>query len=246
MLTSATGTVEATMTYDAYGDLTGTTGTTTTPIGYDGQYTNTDTGLIYLHARAYDPTTAQFLSADPLRAITWAPYNYTYDNPINEADPTGLCNSDPVTLSFWTEGNCLSGAVGGPNGGGSQPSVWDVPAYGALGVPCLLPGADALCVGAAATGTLASFGSSCNTTAGATYPNYEDPTQPPGPGWKWMGNGPVGSREGNWHNPGTNQSLHPDLDHPVGKDPHYDYYGPNYGRDEPKIPLWKGDPVPEP
>ena len=65
LLTGSTGKTEATFTYDAYGNKTGSTGTNTTPMGYDGQYTNTDTGLIYLRAREYDPATAQFLSVDP-------------------------------------------------------------------------------------------------------------------------------------------------------------------------------------
>jgi RHS repeat-associated protein len=90
LLTGSAGTSEATFTYDSYGNLTGHTGTATTPLGYDGQYTSSDTGLIYMRARAYDPATAQFLSVDPLAPITEAPYTYTYDNPINGADPTGL------------------------------------------------------------------------------------------------------------------------------------------------------------
>jgi RHS repeat-associated protein len=40
-------------------------GTATTPLGFDGQYTSTDIGLIYIRNRVYDPTTAQFLSVDP-------------------------------------------------------------------------------------------------------------------------------------------------------------------------------------
>jgi RHS repeat-associated protein len=238
MLTSSTGAIEATKTYDAYGNPTGTTGTTTTPIGYDGQYTTTDNGLIYLRARTYDPATAQFLTADPLRATTWAPYTYTYDNPINEADPTGLCNENPVSVSFWTEGNCLSGAVGGPNGGGSQPTLWDIPAYAAVTVPCIF-GGEAVCGGALTASAVASFSGNCTT--GAVYPNYNDPTQPPGPGWEWKGNGPVGSREGSWYNPATRQSAHPDLNHPLPKGPHYDYSDPN----TPKTPLFPGDPIPE-
>jgi len=47
-------------TYGPYGELTGSTGTATTPLGYDAQYTSTDTGLIYMRARVYDPATAQF------------------------------------------------------------------------------------------------------------------------------------------------------------------------------------------
>jgi RHS repeat-associated protein len=67
LLTGSTGTIEGSYTYDAYGNTTGHTGTATTPLGYDGQYTSSDTGLIYLRARVYDPATTQFLSRDPLR-----------------------------------------------------------------------------------------------------------------------------------------------------------------------------------
>jgi RHS repeat-associated protein len=54
------------------------------------QYTSTDTGLIYLRARVYDPATAQFLTSDPAVPLTRAPYNYAGDNPVNASDPTGL------------------------------------------------------------------------------------------------------------------------------------------------------------
>lgn len=39
----------------------------------------------------YDPATAQFLSRDPLAAISGEPYSYVGDNPLNRSDPTGLC-----------------------------------------------------------------------------------------------------------------------------------------------------------
>jgi RHS repeat-associated protein len=90
LLTGSTGKTEATFTYDAYGNLTGSTGTTKTPLGYDGEYTNADTGLIYLRAREYDPTTAQFLSVDPRSIETLAPYGYAEDDPVTVSDPTGL------------------------------------------------------------------------------------------------------------------------------------------------------------
>jgi hypothetical protein len=47
LITGSTGKTEATFTYGAYGELTGSTGTATTPLGYDGQYTSSDTGLVY-------------------------------------------------------------------------------------------------------------------------------------------------------------------------------------------------------
>jgi len=41
-------------------------------------------------ARWYDPSTAQFMSLDPLVAETGQPYGYANENPVNQADPTGL------------------------------------------------------------------------------------------------------------------------------------------------------------
>lgn len=96
LLTGSTGTVTGKCTYSAYGTPT-CEGTTTTPLGYDAQYTNSDTGLIYLRARVYDPATAQFLTVDPLEKLTRAPYNYVEDNPVNATDPTGLCSDGSIS-----------------------------------------------------------------------------------------------------------------------------------------------------
>jgi len=144
-----------------------------------------NTGLIYMRARYYDPQTGQFVTQDPLHAITEEPYAYTADDPVNGTDPSGLCNKDPFTGSFWTSGNCLSGAEGGPNGGGSQPALWDIPAWGATVGACVIPGADALCAGsmgasgAAQSGRGGSDGSSDCTVVGALPPNWQPPTNAP-------------------------------------------------------------------
>jgi RHS repeat-associated protein len=109
LLTGSAGTVTGSLTFDAYGNKTGSTGTSTTPLGYDGQYTSSDTGLIYLRARTYDPATAQFLSVDPAVMETRAPYNYVGDNPLNHGDLTGLscgltepwdCVTEPIEASI--------------------------------------------------------------------------------------------------------------------------------------------------
>jgi YD repeat-containing protein len=56
-LTDSSGAVVATYTYDAYGAVTASTGTASTPFQYAGQYTDGESGLQYLRARYYDPQT---------------------------------------------------------------------------------------------------------------------------------------------------------------------------------------------
>jgi RHS repeat-associated protein len=90
LLTNASGEATGTFTYGPYGGSTGHTGTTTTVLGYAGQYTLGQSGLLYLRARYYDPATAQFLTLDPAVEETHEPYGYAGDNPLRFKDPTGL------------------------------------------------------------------------------------------------------------------------------------------------------------
>ena len=89
MLTDGSGKVTGTFSYGAFGAPSGTSGTQKTPLGFAGQYTAVQSGLQYLRARAYDPTTGQFLSRDPIEALTRQPYAYAFDNPLNLTDPSG-------------------------------------------------------------------------------------------------------------------------------------------------------------
>lgn len=96
LLTNSSGEAKGSYTYSPYGAVSGQTGSTTTPLGFNGQYTNSSTGLIYMRARTYDPVTAQFLSADPLVAKTGEPYSYAADDPVNEEDPSGEAPPRPT------------------------------------------------------------------------------------------------------------------------------------------------------
>jgi RHS repeat-associated protein len=89
LLTTAAGTPLETISYSAFGASTITSGTASTPLLYAGTYTDPTTGLIYMQARWYDPATAQFISVDPLQAVTGQTYAYAGDNPISNIDPTG-------------------------------------------------------------------------------------------------------------------------------------------------------------
>ena len=136
LLTGSTGTVTGSTTFDAYGNKTGSTGTSTTPLGYDGQYTSSDTGLIYLRARVYDPATAQFITRDPWVALTGEPYTYTGDDPTTLADPSGLLFGIPGTPSVSQVGNFVE-------------NNWRPIASAAAGVAtivvCVVPGVDVGC-----------------------------------------------------------------------------------------------------
>ena len=92
-LTGSNGSVVITYTYDPYGNVTPSNTTDSNPFQFAGQYTDVSTGLIYMRARWYDPTTGQFLSTDPAAAATNEIYAFADDDPINAIDPTGLCSA---------------------------------------------------------------------------------------------------------------------------------------------------------
>lgn len=108
LLTDASGKVAASFTYDPYGNLSASTGTASTPFGFAGQYTDAESGLIYLRARSYDPASAQFLSVDPLATLTREPYPYVHDDPVNLTDPSGQdSEGEPVGAIVYVRGIVL-------------------------------------------------------------------------------------------------------------------------------------------
>ncbi len=92
-ITDAAGTIVSRKTYGAYGVAGATTGNHSDGLGYTGQRED-ETGLIYLHARYYDPSLARFISADPTvpsaRSIGLNRYAYAGNDPVNHTDIDGL------------------------------------------------------------------------------------------------------------------------------------------------------------
>jgi RHS repeat-associated protein len=109
--TAANGGIAGLATYSAYGKQS-VFGTMSTPFGLQGEYTDSN-GLVYLVNRYYDPTSGQFLSADPDAAETGQPYAAFADNPINFSDPLGeriVCGPDACSGN----GGALNTASGTP------------------------------------------------------------------------------------------------------------------------------------
>ncbi len=64
-----------------------TSGALTTPLMYTEQHLDSESGLYYNRARYYDPTTAQFMSVDPLVSSTRSPFGYAGGDPLDKTDP---------------------------------------------------------------------------------------------------------------------------------------------------------------
>jgi RHS repeat-associated protein len=117
-LTDGSGTVVNTADYDAYGQPTSMSESVANPFGYAGEYTDAETGFLYLRARYYDPATQQFLTVDPLLALTGQAYNYAEGSPVNFTDPSGLWIESALDLAFLALdlGDVACNGLGAENG----------------------------------------------------------------------------------------------------------------------------------
>jgi RHS repeat-associated protein len=93
-LTNLGGAVTDTYSYDGFGNLLSSTGTTPNIYLYRGEQFDPNLELYYLRARYYNPATGRFLSRDPesgkaLDPKTLHKYLYAGGDPVNAKDPTG-------------------------------------------------------------------------------------------------------------------------------------------------------------
>ena len=88
MLADNAGNTVASYIFDAYGNQS-EENTVYNPFGYRGEYTDAESGLVYLRARMYDSETGRFMSEDPAKdGLNW--YVYGNQNPTMFIDPSGL------------------------------------------------------------------------------------------------------------------------------------------------------------
>ena len=114
----ASGNLDATRTYDVYGLARSVTGTPTNKHGLVGALGHTaedETGLVYMRARYYDPTTGRFLSEDPARmGIDW--FVYANDDAVNCTDGSGASAAgllQELALEFDVNGDATAASVWG-------------------------------------------------------------------------------------------------------------------------------------
>jgi RHS repeat-associated protein len=93
LITNNAGAVTDAYNYDGYGNLLQSVGNANNE-RYRGETSDSSTGLQYLRARYYDPSTGRFLSTDAFEGMLESPvsrhrYLYGNNNPITYADPSG-------------------------------------------------------------------------------------------------------------------------------------------------------------
>ncbi|MEK6762401.1 MAG: RHS repeat-associated core domain-containing protein [Nitrospirota bacterium] len=124
-LTDATGVTAKSYSYDAYGNILESPGTLDQPYTYTGREVDSESGLYYYRARAYDSVTGRFLQKDPILSPTnqlmgeegmffgrniWLlpayldetrmlnPYSVVFNSPVNFIDPEGLIPLVPCSI----------------------------------------------------------------------------------------------------------------------------------------------------
>ena len=231
-------------TYDTWGKVLSCTGTLATTLGsdqpfrYRGYVYDTETGWYYLQSRYYDPSIGRFISADVLLStgqgvLGHNSFAYCLGNPVNPVDPSWYS-------SFWDNLKNALTVVAVVAIAVAAVALTAVAVIGTGGMALALVGgsvaasaatAATVATAAVATGAVAAAGvAAVNIGQNIAYsaPRYpgNNPNESPGDDWKWRGKGNQGGDKGNYTNPNTGESLHPDLNHPNPIGPHWDYKDP--------------------
>jgi len=94
LLTNTAGAVSDSYDYDAFGMPIRTSGATANNFRYSGEWFDSNLGLYHLRARHYNHATGRFWARDPEEGVpctplTFNPYIYATDDPVDSVDPTG-------------------------------------------------------------------------------------------------------------------------------------------------------------
>jgi RHS repeat-associated protein len=99
-LTNTSPSTVATYAYDAFGNLSGSTGSLTNPFRYTSREFDSETGLHFYRTRYYDPSDGRFIREDPARfAGGINVYRYVGNSPTRFVDPYGLAPVNPQDMA---------------------------------------------------------------------------------------------------------------------------------------------------
>lgn len=123
-MTDATGANAAAYSYAAFGATRTSAGGLANEIRFTGERTDAESGLEFLRARTYDPTTGTFLQRDswgisPLNGQSIDPYAYTQNDPADQVDPTG---HNGRLIDYGSPSTTLAGISAGCGMGQLPPS----------------------------------------------------------------------------------------------------------------------------
>jgi len=117
-LTNTAGAITDQYTYDAFGSLISSSGTTPNSYRFAGEQNDANLGLYYLRARYYNAGVGRFWSRDSAEINPDDPrelnrYVYTADNPVNAVDPTGNLLAENIGENQQSANEAESGAATG-------------------------------------------------------------------------------------------------------------------------------------
>ena len=254
-LANESGVVTDTYSYDAFGNLLKTKGSTENCYRYCGEQFDETTGLYYLRARYMDTSTGRFISQDSYQGSISAPvslhkYLYANANPVMNSDPSGYFTLEDVEIGTAGE-TILNVAYQMANQSAmrigmailaSVITIADVALFTYIITEYLLDNINNIASGATTSaegndeirdktdkekeGESDDTDGDDESTDSPDYPG-DNPNKAPGDDWEWKGKGSPDEEKGNWTNPNTGKSLHPDLKHPEPYGPHWDYKSPD-------------------
>ena len=115
-LANENGKITDTYTYDAFGNLLNSTGTTANNYRYCGEQFDSTTGLYYLRARYMNPSVGRFISMDSYEGsiddpISLHKYLYANSNPVMYSDPSGYMTEAvvmPTVMNIWAKAEAMA------------------------------------------------------------------------------------------------------------------------------------------